>query len=134
MYVCEVPPFTVAVPVGEMEPLAPAEDVIVKVPACAIANVEVTDVFAFKLIEQTPVPVHTPDQPVNVEPVAGLAVRVTVPCGRVAEHVPPQLMPVGFDVTVPAPAPDLATKRVYEVDTTTFAIFVCPDQPSYPVS
>jgi hypothetical protein len=41
------------------------------------ANVAVTEVFALSVTEQAPVPLHAPLQPVKVEPVAGVAVRVT---------------------------------------------------------
>ena len=60
---------------------------------------------------QVLVPVQPPPlQPVNVEPAAGVAVRVTaVPLGNVAEHVVPQEMPAGELVTVPLPAPALLT-------------------------
>jgi hypothetical protein len=52
------------------------------------------------------VPVQAPDQPVNVELEAGVAVRVTaVPLGKLAVQVEPQLMPEGLLVTVPDPAP-----------------------------
>jgi hypothetical protein len=61
---------------------------------------------------QLPVPVHAPLQPVNVEPVAGAAVRVTlVPELKLALHVAPQLMPAGDEVTVPLPVPALPTVR-----------------------
>jgi hypothetical protein len=53
-----------------------------------------------------PVPLHPP----NVEPTAGVAVKVTrVPPLNDAEHVPPQLMPAGLLVTVPFPVPLLVT-------------------------
>ena len=42
------------------------------------ANVAVTDLAALMVTEQVPVPEHAPPQPVKVEPLAGLAVRVTV--------------------------------------------------------
>jgi hypothetical protein len=57
-----------------------------------------------------PVPVHAPDQPANVEPALGLAVRVTeVPAAKLAVHVGPQLMPAGALVIDPAPVPALCT-------------------------
>ena len=47
-----------------------------------------------------------PVQPSKVEPLAGVAVRVTcVPLAKEAEQVAPQLMPVGLEVTVPLPVP-----------------------------
>jgi len=53
--------------------------------------------------------VHAPAlfQLVKVEPAAGVAVRVTLPCGREAVHVAPQLMPAGDEVTEPVPLPVL---------------------------
>jgi len=64
------------------------------------------------LTVQLPVPVQAPLQPVNVEPAAGAAVRVTlVPELKFALHVAPQLMPVGDEVTVPLPVPALPTVR-----------------------
>ena len=58
-------------------------------------NVAVTLVSAVRLTVQVLVPVQPPPvQPVNVEPAAGVAVRVTVlPLTNVALHVAPQLMP-----------------------------------------
>jgi len=51
-----------------------------------------------------------PDQLAKVEPDTGAAVSVTaVPAARVAEQVPPQLIP--FPVTVPEPEPALLTVR-----------------------
>ncbi|HEY7539868.1 MAG TPA: hypothetical protein VIF11_06990 [Methylomirabilota bacterium] len=51
-----------------------------------------------------------PLQPENVEPAAGVAVKVTaVPLVKPAEQVLPQEMPVGALVTVPLPAPALLT-------------------------
>ena len=45
-----------------------------------------------------------PDQPANVEPTAGLAVRVRVMlAGAEMLHWPGQLRPAGFEVTAPAP-------------------------------
>jgi hypothetical protein len=60
---------------------------------------------------QVPVPLQPPPlQPENVEPAAGVAVKVTaVPLVNPAEQVLPQEMPVGALVTVPLPAPALLT-------------------------
>ena len=53
------------------------------------------------VLEQPP-----PLQPWKVEPLAGVAVRVTcVPLSKEAEQVAPQLIPVGLEVTVPLPVP-----------------------------
>ena len=52
------------------------------------------------------VPVQPPDQPVKAEPVAGVAVNVTlVPELKDAEQDAVQLMPAGELVTVPEPVP-----------------------------
>lgn len=62
------------------------------------------------VIDTTHVPVgfvHAPDQPLKMNPVPAVAVNVTdVPDANVAEHVAPQLIPVGLDETVPVPAFD----------------------------
>jgi hypothetical protein len=51
------------------------------------------------------------DQPENVEPEVGVAVRVTiVPVVTEVEQVEPQL--IGPPETVPVPVPDLVTERV----------------------
>src|SRR5207244_4462119 len=73
--------------------------------SCAV-NVAVTVVFAFSVTIQVPVPEQPPpDQPENTEPPAGTAVSViAVADWNIAVHVAPQLIPAGFDVTVP-PAP-----------------------------
>jgi hypothetical protein len=81
-------------------------------PTVAAANVAVTDLAADIVTVQVPVPEQAPDQPVNMEPLAGAAVSVTlVPEAYNAEHVVPQLIPATLEVTVPLPAPALATVR-----------------------
>jgi hypothetical protein len=60
-------------------------------------------------------PLQSPDQPLKVEPVAGVAVRVTaVPEANAALQVLPQTIARGLLLTVPVPAPALLTVRVYE--------------------
>ncbi len=80
-------------------------------------KVAVTDLAASMMMVQVPIPEHPLfDQPVKVEPVEATAVRVTeVFRSKLAEQVEPQLIPLGTLLTVPEPAPDLATVRVFEV-------------------
>ena len=74
-------------------------------------NVAPTTVFAETATEQPPVPLHAPLQPVNVEPVAAVAVSVTeVPPATECEQSVPQLIP--GPETVPVPDPALLTVRV----------------------
>jgi hypothetical protein len=65
----------------------------------------VTDVFEFNTTVHEPVPAQAdPPQPEKAQPDAGVAVRVRlVPELYEAEHVVPQLIPVGELVTVPEP-------------------------------
>jgi len=57
-----------------------------------------------------PVPEQAPPQPEKVEPVAAVAVRVTVwPKVMEALHVAPQSIAPEAPVTVPVPVPVLAT-------------------------
>ena len=97
-------------PAGALEtvPVPAPAFVTVSVKGCRV-NVAVTDVAALIVTVQVPVPVQPPPlQPVNVEPAAGVAVRVTaVPLAKAAEQVAPQEMPAGALVTVPLPAPAL---------------------------
>jgi hypothetical protein len=68
-------------------------------------KVAVTAVLAVRARVQVEVPEQAPDQPAKVEPVPGVAVRVTlVPLEKEALHVEPQLIPLGLLVTVPVPA------------------------------
>ena len=62
---------------------------------------------------QAPVPLQAPLQPANVEPAAGIAVKVTtVPLVKLAEQVAPQEIPAGELTTVPVPLPLSITVRV----------------------
>jgi hypothetical protein len=67
---------------------------------------------------QGPVPPHLgPFHPENIEPAAGVGVKVTtVPVGNPATHVGPQSMPAGWLVTVPDPMPFFCTVRFDELD------------------
>ncbi len=57
-------------------------------------------------------PLQAPDHPENVEPDEALAISTTfVPDEAVVEHVEPQLIPEGLEVTVPLPEPDLETHK-----------------------
>ena len=97
--------------------------VTVPVPAPALltvnvkvwmAKVAVTVVAALSVTVHVPVPEQPPPlQPVNVEPAAGVALKVTAgPPGNAAEHVAPQEIPAGLLVTVPVPVPLGLTVRV----------------------
>jgi len=60
--------------------------------------------FEFNTTTQAPVPEHAPVQPVKLDPTAGFAPSDTaVPSSKDAVHTVPQLMPGGFEVTVPFP-------------------------------
>jgi hypothetical protein len=59
---------------------------------------------------QVAVPVHAPLQPVKVLFIPGVSLSVTwVFCGKLAEHVLGQLIPVGLLVMLPVPVPATAT-------------------------
>src|SRR5213592_4212631 len=93
---------------------APAPALVtVRVKDCT-ANVAVTEVAAFTVTMQVPVPEQRPPlRPVKVELASGVAVKVTaVPLANGAEHVAPQAIPAGLLATVPAPAPALVTVSV----------------------
>jgi hypothetical protein len=104
-----------AMPAGALEtvPVPAPALVIASVKGCR-ANVAVTDVAALTVTLHVPVPVQPPPlQPVNVEPAAGVAVRVTaVPLANAAEQVAPQEMPAGALETVPVPVPAFVTASV----------------------
>src|SRR5437773_5218896 len=104
-----------AIPAGLLVTVpAPAPALVsVRVKDCT-ANVAVTEVAAFIVTMQVPVPEQPPPlQPVKVELASGVAVKVTaVPLANGAEHVAPQAMPAGLRATVPAPAPALVSVRV----------------------
>jgi hypothetical protein len=80
----------------------------------AALKLAVTVVATLTVSAQVLVPEQAPPlQPVNVEPVAGTAVRVTAAPGvNDCEQLAPQLIPAGVLVTVPEPVPLLVTDRI----------------------
>ncbi len=76
-------------------------------------NVAVTVVAALSVTVQVEVPLQPPPaQPTNSAPVSGVAVSVTMlSTANAALHWVPQLMPPGFEVTVPVAVPSRATVR-----------------------
>jgi len=108
------------IPVGELVTVPlPLPDLVTLSAKDGKVKVAVTDAAAFIVTIQVPVPVQPPPlQPVNVEPVVAAAVSVTtVPFVNEAEHVVPQLIPVGKLVMVPPPVPALVTVNVEVVPT-----------------
>jgi hypothetical protein len=61
-----------------------------------VLNVAVTVLFASIVTLHEPVPVQVPPQPAKVESAAAVAVRVTEPPLKFAEHELPQLIPAGM--------------------------------------
>ena len=91
-------------PLTEPEPV-PA---FVTVSVRSATNVAVTERAALIVSVQPPVPEHAPDQPANLEPAAGVALRLTtVPSSRSAAQVEPQS--IGPPVTAPEPEPERET-------------------------
>src|SRR3954453_5056937 len=88
--------------------------ITISVSVCSV-NVAVIVTGAPMVSMQVPVPLHPPpDQPVNVEPVAGAALNVTaVPFVKFSLQSTPQLMPAGTDVMVPAPLPAFVTLSAF---------------------
>lgn len=76
----------------------------------ATTNVATTCLGALIVNTQAP-PVQSPLHPVKLEPVAAVAVSVTLPL-KGAAHVDPQSIPAGAEVTNPSPVPPFATVRV----------------------
>src|SRR5437879_379890 len=106
------------IPAGELVTVPlPAPDLVTVSAKDDWMKVAVTEVAAFIVTLQVPVPVQPPPlQPVKVEPAAGAAVSVTtVPVVNEAEHVAPQEIPAGLLVTVPLPAPAMDTVSVEPV-------------------
>ena len=72
------------------------------------AKLAVTLLAAFIVTTHDPVPVQAPPQPVKLEPLTGVALKVTLEALlKVAVQVVPQLMPAGVLETAPVPVPFL---------------------------
>jgi hypothetical protein len=99
-------------------PVPPLRTDTLKVPGAGnTLNVAVT--VTVLATRQIPVPVQPPLQPAKSDPAAGENVNVTVvPPGYVSVQSPPQLIPAGLDVTVPAPVPFLLTVTTIGCGTT----------------
>ena len=75
-------------------------------------------------------PEQLPDHPEKTDPLAGVAVSVTVvPVAYAWEHVEPQLMPAGFELIVPDPLPDSAAVKVWVGACTLTWIDLLPVRP-----
>ena len=79
----------------------------VTVIGCGGITVKVAVTVALVDTTQVPAPAQPPPfQPVKTEPASAVAVNVTrVPPGYVPVQSPPQVIPAGFEVTVPVPVP-----------------------------
>ena len=98
--------------IAATEPFEQMEAVLTVVQFSGGTNVAVTDRDEFMVMEQPPVPLQAPDQPMNADVLELANTETTVPWLNIAEHVVPQSIPAGLDVTVPIPAPDLPTDKV----------------------
>ena len=96
------------------------------------AKVAVTVVAAVTVTAHVPVPVQPPPpQPVKVDPEAALAVSVTeLPLAKLLEQLAPHVMPAGVLVTVPLPAPNLTTARLYVFTVVAHAVFEYAEEPA----
>jgi hypothetical protein len=94
--------------------MPPGADVTVPIPAPSFVtvnegvgfgmNVAVTDLAASIGTLHAYRPEQAPDQPAKIESAAGVTLRTTSePKVKLAEHVVPQLIPAGCEVTVPEP-------------------------------
>ncbi|HAZ40828.1 MAG TPA: hypothetical protein DCY52_01020 [Methylococcaceae bacterium] len=73
-----------------------------------------TDLAALRLtVQDAPLLLVQPVQPVTAKPATGVAVRVTVdPVAKLAEHSVPQLMPAGALVMLPFPEGETVRRLV----------------------
>lgn len=77
------------------------------------SKIAVTDFAASIVTTHVPAPVQAPLQPVKMEPAEAVAAKVTeAPALKRGGAGCPQLIPVGEEVTVPAPVPVFVTDSV----------------------
>jgi len=89
----------------------------------------VAEVLSINVITHDAVPLQAPDHPTNVEPVTGVAVKVTLePLLKLALHLVPQLIPAGLLVMIPAPFPLAWTLSWAEVTGGASALLIPPPQ------
>jgi hypothetical protein len=102
-----------SIPAGALLTEPDPEPALVTVKLRVRTKFAVTALLASIVTSHVPLPEQAPDQPVNREPAAAVAVNATaVPLLNPAAHVVPQSMPAGALVTVPDPGPVLLTDRV----------------------
>lgn len=96
-------------PVGELVTVPEPVPVLVTVNSRTGTKLAVAVLATFVVTEQVvAVPVQAPDQPLNFEPDAAVAVKVTLAVlAKLKLQVAPQLIPAGELVTVPVPVPVL---------------------------
>src|SRR5437764_11276501 len=85
----------------------------------------VTGVAAITVNPQLPVPEHPPLHSIPCGPAEGVKLSVTgVPYWKLPEHVTPQEMPAGVEVTVPAASPPFVTLTVRMVGLLNVAVVI----------
>jgi hypothetical protein len=102
------------IPAGLLVTVPAPVPLLLTVSVTVRAKLAVTVVAAVSVRVQDPVPEQPPPfQPVKMEPEAAVAVKVTAMLlENVAEHLLPQVIPLGELVTVPVPVPVLLTVSV----------------------
>jgi hypothetical protein len=105
-------PLLQSIPAGELV-IRPAPSPLVVTVRTGRVKVTVVLRSRFASVLQVwPAPLQAPLHPTRTEPVAGAAVKMTLPEAKLALQVPGQEMPAGEEVTVPAPFPAVATVMV----------------------
>jgi len=117
--VLQTPPQLIPTGFEVAVPLPVPAFVTVKVKVCALGlrvNVAVTLRACIMLTVHVPVPLHpSPLQPSKVNPTTSgyVAIRMTlVPWAKAALQVLSQVIPAGFEITVPLPVPAFITVKV----------------------
>jgi hypothetical protein len=131
-----------SIPDGLLVTVPPPVPDLVTVRTRPGVNVAVTDLAAFMVSMQVPVPEQSPLHPVNTDPESAAAVNVTdSPWSNAAVQVVPQLIPDGTLVTEPVPLPAFVTVRsqtlmklaVTDSTELTFTVHWFPATESHPL-